>query len=113
MKMTSFRVILAVILTVPALGAQASGWTEPVTIASAFVEDSDYLIVYTKESRQYAANCDGKSWHIYAANDARRSRIWATVLTAAATGKKIQFWYTDNCGVWGYQSATAVKIVAE
>jgi hypothetical protein len=109
---TIARYLSSAILAVASTGAHAAnGWTEPLKIVSAFVEDSDYLIVYTEGGRQYVKDCSVNNWNIIASGEARKSRIWATVLAAAATGQRISFWYSDaGCSVWGYHGATAVRI---
>ncbi|MBT9494364.1 MAG: hypothetical protein IV107_18915 [Paucibacter sp.] len=105
------KLILAPLFALSAGLATASGWTEPLTIVSAFVEDSDYVIVYTSGGRQYVLNCGLNQWNFVANGEPRKNRAWATILTAIATGKKISFWYGDTCGVWGYHQATAVQLV--
>lgn len=109
---TLARLLTLAIFTLISAGACATnGWTEPLKIVSAFVEDSDYLIVYTEGGRQYVKDCSANNWNIIASGESRKNRIWATILAAAATGQKISFWYSGaGCSVWGYHGATAVRI---
>jgi len=89
--------------------AQAQ-WTVEMTITQAFVEDSDALVVYTAGGGNNS--CIGNSWVIYAANEDRRARLWATVLTALSLGKKIKFWFGGSCGAFGFHQASAVQIIS-
>lgn len=110
-----FRKLAIAASIVTALGsvpANAAGWTPPLTVSSGFVEDSDYIVVYTANGTQYASGCATNAWMISGATDERKARAWATILTALASGKKVRFWYTDTCGAWTYHNATAVMIDA-
>lgn len=89
--------------------AQAQ-WTVEMTITQAFVEDSDALVVYTAGGGNNG--CIGNSWVIAAANEDRRARLWATVLTALSLGKKIKFWFSGGCGAFGFHQASAVQIIS-
>lgn len=84
--------------------------TGEVTITSAFVEDSDALVVYTAGGSNNG--CIANAWVIYAANEDRRARLWATVLTALSLGKKVKFWFGGGCGAFGFHQASAVQIVS-
>jgi hypothetical protein len=108
-KLAMAASLLVAFGTVP---ANAAGWTPPLTVSSGFVEDTDLIVVYTADGTQYAPGCTANTWIIAGANDDRRARVWATILTALAAGKKVRFWYTDTCAVWTYHSATAVMIHA-
>ncbi|WP_206434881.1 hypothetical protein [Sphingomonas koreensis] len=104
----------ALILFASVLGsspAYAEGWTGDLTIHMAFTEDSDLLVVSTTDGNQYATGCGVNQWIVHAATEERRSRAWATILTAIGTGKKIRFWFKDTCSNWSYHSASAVMIV--
>jgi hypothetical protein len=89
----------------------ADGWTPELTITSAFTEDSDNVVVYTNDGGIYTPGCSANNRIFSAtASDARRSRVWATVLTAIATGQKLSFWYTSACATWGFHNFSAIKI---
>lgn len=90
--------------------AIAAGWTEPLTITAAFVEDSDLLVVYTSGGSQVTPGCTPNAWIVTAANDDRRARLWATILTALATGRKVILWRPDSCAAWNFHQATAVMV---
>ena len=90
---------------------RAGGWTPPLTVSSTFTEASDIIVVYTSDGSVYTAGCAANSWIFAADTDPRRARMYATILTAIATGKKIQFWYSDSCGTWSYHQATSVMLV--
>lgn len=91
--------------------AYAEGWTGDLTIHMAFTEDSDLLVVSTTDGTQHTPGCVVNQWIINAATEERRSRAWATILTAIGTGKKIRFWSKDTCSTWSYHSAYAVMLV--
>jgi hypothetical protein len=83
-------------------------WTGEMTITSAFVQDSDVLVVYTAGGGN--DGCAANAWVIVAANEDRRARLWATVLTALSLGKKVSLWFNGGCGTFGYHQASAVQI---
>lgn len=85
-------------------------WTGEMTITSAFAEDSDALVVYTAGGGNNG--CIANSWVIAAANEDRRARLWATVLTALSLGKKVKFWFSGGCGAFGFHQASAVQIIS-
>ena len=89
--------------------AQAQ-WTVEMTVTSAFVQDSDVLVVHTAGGSNNG--CASNSWVIVAANEDRRARLWATVLTALSLGKKISLWFNGGCGAFGYHQASAVHIIS-
>lgn len=92
--------------------SSAAGWTAPLTISSFFSEGkTDLIIVYTADDGNYTTGCLGRSWSITTDTSSRAGRVYATLLTALTTGKKVKFWYTDSCGPWSYHEATAVMIV--
>jgi hypothetical protein len=107
--MRLFAVAVGVLVT---QGALAGGWTPPMTISSAFVEDSDLVVVYTSDTTAYIPGCGGGSWMFrVTSTDARRARVWATLLTAIASGQKVSFWYGESCAAWNYLEFSAVKIL--
>lgn len=91
--------------------ANAAGWTEPLTITQAFVEDSDLVVIYTSGGIQSTSGCAANAWIFVAATDERRARAWATILSAQMGGRKIKFWVTDTCAAWDYHKATAVMLL--
>jgi hypothetical protein len=97
-------------LLLPAAATHAAGWTNPVTIERAFTENSDLIAVYTVESGSYTPGCSTTAFLFRADSETRRSRAWATILSALTTGQKVQFWVTDTCGTWNYHDATAVML---
>ncbi|MDF2466714.1 MAG: hypothetical protein K0Q43_4949 [Ramlibacter sp.] len=98
------------VLLIAPVSALAANWTGPLTVERAFTEDSDLIVIYTVESHAYTSGCSPTAWVFSASSDARRSRVWATVLTALTTGQKIQLWYADSCGTWSYQSAASIML---
>jgi hypothetical protein len=93
--------------------ASASGWTPPTTIVSAYVEDNDLVIVQTDNQTTFTAGCTGGAWVFkLPSTDARRARVWATILTAIASGKQISFWYSDTCAILNYHEFVSVKIIS-
>jgi hypothetical protein len=100
-------IALAALLLLPQT-AQAQ-WTGEMTITSAFVEDSDAIVIYTAGGSTY--QCTNNSWVFAAANEDRRGRAWATVLTALSLGKKIKFWFSGGCGAFGFHQASAIQII--
>lgn len=71
--------ILAVIalwwgLFMTAEPAQAQGWTGELTITSAFVENSDLIIIATSGAHPATPGCVVNQWISSAATDERRAR---------------------------------------
>jgi hypothetical protein len=85
-------------------------WTVEMTITSAFVEDSDAIVIYTAGGGNNG--CAANSWVFHAANEDRRGRAWATALTALSLGKKIKFWFSGGCGAFGFHQASAIQIIS-
>jgi hypothetical protein len=85
-------------------------WTVEMTITSAFVEDSDAIVIYTAGGGNNG--CVANSWVFAATNEDRRGRAWATALTALSLGKKIKFWFSGGCGSFGFHQATAIQIIS-
>jgi hypothetical protein len=104
MKMVIFLLMLS---SGPAL---ASGWSAPLTVERAFTENSDLIAIYTLEGSVYTPGCSANAWIFRADSETRRSRAWATVLTALTTGQKIQLWYGDSCAVWSYHEAASIML---
>jgi hypothetical protein len=92
--------------------ANAAGWSEPLTITQAFVEDSDIIAIYTSGGTQNTPGCAANAWIFVASSEERRARAWATILSALMSGKKIQFWFGDTCAAWNYHKATSVMVRA-
>ena len=90
--------------------ASAAGWTAPLTVTSAFTEDSDLVVAYT-DGPIYTNGCSQGAWIFQASTDPRRARAYATLLAAIAAGKKISFWFADTCATWNYHLATSVRII--
>src|SRR5688500_14251459 len=88
--------------------AQAQ-WTAEMTITSAFVEDSDAVVVYTSSGGN--SGCVANAWVFQMANEDRRARAWATVLTAMSLGKKVRLWFVGGCGSFGFHQVSAVEIM--
>ena len=91
--------------------SNASGWTPPLTVSSAFTENSDLIVAYTADGSTYAGGCAANAWMFNADTDARRGRAYATLIAAIVSGKKIQFWYQDTCAAWGFHGASSVRLV--
>ena len=104
------KICLAIVLLVSSISCNAAGWTSPLTVARAFTEDSDIIVVYTEEGGQYTPGCTINAWIFRASTDARRGRAWATILTALGTGQKIMFWFNDTCSAWSFHDATSVML---
>jgi hypothetical protein len=110
------RMVLATSLLLMSSFAPASwagGWTQPLTITSAFTEDSDMIVVYVAEPTTYTAGCAAGSWIFTGANDARRARVWAAVLTALTAGHKVSLWWNDSCATYGFHGFYAIRIVPQ
>ena len=90
--------------------AMAGGWTPPLTIASAFVEDSNLVIVYTSDGAQFTPGCVVNSWSFSTTTEERRGRAWATILSALMSKKKVRFWYADVCDVWNYHNVKSIMV---
>jgi hypothetical protein len=106
------RIVLSVLLLLTCAVCRAAGWTPDLTVNSAFTEgNTDLLVVYTSNGTVYTSGCSANAWTFNADTDARRSRAYATILSALASGKKLRFWYSDTCGPWSYHNATSVMIV--
>ena len=102
-----FGAVLA--LSIPSV-AQAN-WTDPLTVNGGFVENSDMIVIHTLETTAYGGpGCVSTRYIFYAANDDRRARAWATVLTALTAGRKVRLWYSGSCTAWGYVDVTAILI---
>jgi hypothetical protein len=92
--------------------AQSSVWTPELTVTKAFTEASDLIVFYTSGAHSQTPNCSVNQWIYKIGPDARRNRVYATLLTAIATGKKISMWQNGaTCADWGFHEATAVMIV--
>jgi hypothetical protein len=103
-------IFLALLCLCAAPAAQAGSWTIPLTVERAFTEDSDLILIYTAGASQYTAGCTANHWIFVGANEARRGRAYATLLTAIASGKKVSFWVQDECASWAYHRVSAVQI---
>lgn len=105
------RVLAGAALLVAASLGRAAGWTGDLVITSAFTEAStDIIAIYTSDGQVYAPGCTANAWVFPASSAARASRGYATLLTAIATGNKVNFWFADACGVWGSHQVTSVRI---
>jgi hypothetical protein len=104
---------LLMLLLMLALTGQAfaDGWTPPLTVEKAFTEDTDNVILYTADGTVYTPGCNANNWVIVANSETRRGRAWAAILSALATGQKVQLWYTSACGVYGFHQAVAVMLL--
>jgi hypothetical protein len=102
--------ILIASLFLLAGAAHAAGWSAPLTIDRAFTEDSDMLVIYTVEGGVYTTGCLANTWIFRASSETRRARAWATILTAQATGQKVQLWFSDQCSTWSYHDTTAIML---
>jgi hypothetical protein len=109
--MRYFSLMVAVIAVTTSTLAQAQTWSQEVTIAGAYTEDSDAIIVYTTGSPNYVSGCVTNSWSFTASTEERRARMWATILTALTSGTKVKFWVAGDCGAYSYHHATAVQLV--
>src|SRR4051812_5250760 len=90
----------------------AAGWSGDLTVVSTITQGSDDLvIIQTTDGAGYTTGCIANYWIFTADTDARRSRAYATILTAIATGQKIRLWYTDTCTAWSYHQATNVMLL--
>jgi hypothetical protein len=108
------RLLISLLLAAFAATASAGNWTPPITVTSAFTEDSDILAVYTSDTTVYVPGCGGGTWmYSVASPETRKARVWATILAAIAAGHKVSFWYQDSCATWGFHHFTAVKIVPQ
>jgi hypothetical protein len=107
------RLLMAAGLIVIGSVAHGAGWTPPLTVESGFTENSNDLIIITSGGAVYTTGCSQNNWVFRANSDAQRGRAWATILTALASGLRVKFWYTDNCGTYAYHDAIAVMIVRE
>jgi hypothetical protein len=82
----------AVALLAPGLG-RAAGWTPDLTVSSVFTEGAtDIITVHTINGTVYATGCTANAWVFTFDTSVRASRAYATLLTAAATGKKVRLW---------------------
>jgi hypothetical protein len=104
------RITISALLLMMAGSLQAAGWSSPLTIDRSFTENSDLIVIYTVEGGVYTPGCHASSWIFVASSDARRSRAWATILAAQATGQKVQLWFTDQCTTWSYHEASAIML---
>lgn len=102
-----FLVMLMLLTTGP---AWASGWSPPLTVESAFTEDSDMIVIYTSDAGVYTPGCSQNAWVYRATTETRRARAWATVLAALTSGQELRLWYSDNCSSWSYHDATAIML---
>jgi hypothetical protein len=109
MALRSFILAAAVLISSP---GYAAGWSGDLTVTSSFVEGtSDLIAVFTDGGSAYTSGCLANNWLITTTTDARRARVYATIMTALATGQKIRLWYTDTCATWSYHEATSVMLV--
>jgi hypothetical protein len=90
--------------------AHAAGWSGPLTVDRSFTENSDLIVIYTLEGGIYTPGCQTNAWIFVASTDSRRARAWAAILSAQATGQKIQLWYTDQCAIWSYHEAASIML---
>ncbi len=106
------KLLAAVALLSASSPGYTAGWTGDLVITSAFTEaNTDIIAIYTSDGLVYAPGCTANAWVFPASTAARASRGYATLLTAIATGKKVNFWFADSCGVWGFHQVTSVRIV--
>ena len=92
------------------ISSHAAGWSAPVTIDRSFTENSDLIVIYTLEGGVYTPGCTANTWIFVANSETRRARAWATILTAQATGQKVQLWFTDTCTTWNYHEVSSIML---
>ena len=103
--------VLATLLLCATSVCQAAGWTQPMTVTSAFTETDDMIVFGTSDTTVYTPGCAAGAFIFSTAStDAQRARVWAALVTALATGQKISVWYSDTCTTWNYHLTTTVKL---
>jgi hypothetical protein len=107
------KLLVATILALVSNAAFAAGWSDPLTVESAFVENSDLVVIYTSGGGAYTPGCTANAWTFRADSDARRGRAWATVMAALASGQRIRLWYNDTCGTWSFHDATSIMLLKQ
>jgi hypothetical protein len=94
------------------LPAHAGGWSGPLTIDRIWTENSDMIAIYTTGAPVFTSGCSQNAYLFRATNDAQRARAYATLLTAIATGQRIELWYNDTCTTWSFHDVTSIMIHA-
>jgi hypothetical protein len=105
------KTLVAMCLAFISTAASAAGWSGPLTVEYAFVENSDLVVIGTSGGVVYTQGCTANFWMFRADSDARRARGWATVLSALASGQRIRLWFNDTCGTWSYHDATSIMVL--
>lgn len=89
----------------------AAGWTPPLDLELVETENTDIMIVHTSDNIEHVSGCMPNHWVVLADTDARRNRIYATLLTAIVNGNQVKLWYTDTCSHWDYHGMSAVMLL--
>lgn len=109
------RVFLIFVAALPAM-AYADGWSNSMQILDIYTYgSSDTILVKTSNTTVYdtASNCRPELWHVVANTEERRQRIYATLLTAQASGKPVRFWWTAGCGTSDAHQTDVIRMMGE
>ncbi len=90
----------------------AAGWTDELTIDAVWIQDNLIVAETSGGAGVYYTGCVSSKYIMSLTNTDSKNQALSMLMTAAATGKKIKFWYQDNCLNWNYHSASAVKFEA-
>jgi hypothetical protein len=104
------HLLFTLFILIPSI-SNASGWSTDLTVEKIFTEDSDIIVIYTSGGSVYTNGCSANNWIFHGQNEDRRNRAYSTAMTALVSGKKIRFWFMDDCSSWSYHKAAAIMLL--
>ena len=91
--------------------ANAAGWTEPLTITLAFVEDSEHVVIYTSVGIQSTPGYVVDAWISWLPQTSGVHGLGQQLYRLKWEEKKIKFWVNDTCASWNYHKTNAVMLL--
>lgn len=86
-------------------------WSAELSVEEVITEDSDVIVVSTDGGAVYQAGCIANKWVFSSADESKMGRMYSTMLTAFASGKKLKIYNKGECGLWNYHGIHAMKII--
>lgn len=105
------KTLLIMILIFSSFMATAAGWTGYLQVEDIYVYGNhDRILVVTDNSTQYTPGCSLKTWELAGSNAEAKQRLYSAVLAANMSGRKIRFWYDDECGISNYHRTSVMRL---
>jgi len=102
-------VVLSMIVLPPLVKAEA-GWTDYAGIAELVPTARRYYEVHL-QVKQNPSGCRNSTWFYQDYDLTGSDKIFATLLEALQSGKRVRLYVTGKCNVNGYADFTAVGII--